>query len=251
MPVTNPMGKVESGIMTFSRFEPTVAQRYSFPLNYSWPTGLFMLDRCFILERFKLPNGKELVIVNTHNSAFDDAGVLRQYELWMLRGFLLSEYEKGNYVIAGGDWNQNPCGFNDSKFKDDYVKDPKKTPMEKDYLPATWHWCFDPLYPTNRNVNDIYKAGKTLTTIIDFFVASPNIKIDTVCVVHNDFEYSDHQPVYMKVKLIEDPVKLSSPECQAMIMTMQDSIRSLNDYMDKRFGKPKKPVQKSTVAKKK
>jgi endonuclease/exonuclease/phosphatase family metal-dependent hydrolase len=240
LPVTNPMGKVESGLMTFSHFVPAIAQRYAFPLNYAWPMGLFMLDRCFIMERFALPDGKELVILNTHNSAFDDANVMRQYELWMLRGFLLNEYEKGNYVIAGGDWNQNPAGYNDRYLKDKNVKNPQKTTIEKDFLPAGWHWAFDPDYPTNRDVSTKYIPGSTLTQTIDFFVASPNLSVDAVKVIPTGFEFSDHQPVFLKVHLIQDPMQRIPEEYADAIKTLQDSVQVLNDKLGKnKVGKGK------------
>jgi endonuclease/exonuclease/phosphatase family metal-dependent hydrolase len=105
VPILNPMGEVISGIVTFSKAHPYLSERYSFPVNYPWPMKIFMLDRCFMLQRYKLKNGHELVLINTHNSAFENAGILRQYELWQLRSFVLEEYAAGNYVVTGGDWN--------------------------------------------------------------------------------------------------------------------------------------------------
>ncbi|MGC9344958.1 MAG: hypothetical protein ACP5E3_19795, partial [Bacteroidales bacterium] len=69
LPVKNPMGRVLSGLQTLSRFKPVEARRYSFPGNYDWPKSLFMLDRCFLVTRYPLNNGKHLLIINTHNSA--------------------------------------------------------------------------------------------------------------------------------------------------------------------------------------
>jgi endonuclease/exonuclease/phosphatase family metal-dependent hydrolase len=244
MPVTNPMADVESGIATFSRFVPTSAKRYSYPLNYAWPMKLFMLDRCFVLERFKLANGKELVLVNLHNSAFDNADLLRRYELWMLRGFLMDEYEKGNYVIAGGDWNQSPPNYDSLRFYSSYYKKPNASKIEKDYLPPNWHFDYDPHYPTNREVYEAYRPGYTPTTILDFFVTSPNLEVEAVNVISTGFEFSDHQPVYLKIRLIEDPLKLYPGECSRMIQNLQDSIQFLNDKMDKKKKGEDKPEKK-------
>ncbi len=110
IPISEPMGKVESGLMTLSKQCPGSVERHSFPGNYSWPMKLFMLDRCFLVSRYRLSNQKELLIINTHNSAYDD-GSLRTQQMSYLRDYLLSEYEKGNYVIVGGDWNQTPFGL--------------------------------------------------------------------------------------------------------------------------------------------
>ncbi len=51
-PVTNPLGRVKSGLVSFTKYNPKSVKRYSFPGNYSWPVKLFMLDRCFWLTVF-------------------------------------------------------------------------------------------------------------------------------------------------------------------------------------------------------
>ena len=76
-PVTEPMGKVLSGVATFSRYSPVSSIRYSLPGDFGFPTQLFYLDRCFIVNRYLLTNGKELIIINTHMEAFD-AGEIRK-----------------------------------------------------------------------------------------------------------------------------------------------------------------------------
>ena len=104
------MGRVSSGIVTYSRFRPWQAWRYRYNTSFPWPTSLAMLKRCFMVQKFPLGNGKELLIVNLHNSTFDDKGQLRLEELKELGSFLETEYMKGNYVVTGGDWNMNPRG---------------------------------------------------------------------------------------------------------------------------------------------
>ena len=69
VPPSDPLGKVLSGLQTLSRFEPFSVVRHSFPGNYAWPQGLFMLDRCFLVSRYRLETEKELLVINTHNSA--------------------------------------------------------------------------------------------------------------------------------------------------------------------------------------
>ncbi|RLC30560.1 MAG: endonuclease/exonuclease/phosphatase family protein, partial [Deltaproteobacteria bacterium] len=110
VPVTSPLGKVFSGLATFSRQVPKSSVRYSFPGNYGWPKGLFMLDRCFLVNRYAVSDGKELLVINTHNSAYDD-GSLRKGQMDYLKAFLTDEYSRGNYIIVGGDWNQCAPGF--------------------------------------------------------------------------------------------------------------------------------------------
>lgn len=200
MPVWEPMGRVKSGLSTFSRYEPENAERYAFKGNYRWPMRWFMLDRCFIKSVFPLENGRKLVLLNTHNSAFDD-GSLRQEQLQVLRTVMISEYEKGNFVVTCGDWNMNPPGFLAWKIHNgDMVKTILPT-IEKDYLPKGWKWAFDPKIPTNRELMESYLKTRTVTTIIDFFVLSPNIELLEVHAGDLGFEDSDHNPVFLKVRL--------------------------------------------------
>ena len=120
LPFLNPLGRVEMGQLNLTRFYQDNAARYSYYSAYSWPKHLFMLDRCFVVSRFRLNIGKELVVINTHNSAYDSGGKLRQQEMRVIRDFMLKEFKAGNYVVAGGDWNQNPPDFKISEMNQEY-----------------------------------------------------------------------------------------------------------------------------------
>jgi endonuclease/exonuclease/phosphatase family metal-dependent hydrolase len=198
LPFTNPLGSVLSGLQTLTRFEPISAVRHSFPGNYAWPQGLFMLDRCFLVSRYKLETGKELLVINTHNSAYDD-GTLRTNQLAYLKNFLTREYEKGNYVIVGGDWNQCPPDFN-PEFKFNLMDNKNRMDIENEYIP-NWKWAYDQKIPTNRRLVAPYDEKTTLTTVIDFFLVSPNIDIKSVHAIHLNFEHSDHNPVKLEIEL--------------------------------------------------
>lgn len=194
IPITEPMGGVQSGIQTLSKSRPRAATRTAFPFNFDWPLKVFMLDRCFITSYHPLSNGKELVIVNTHNSAFDENGEIRKSELNLFRDFLLKEYEKGNYVIAGGDFNQSPPSlspsFGHEPFDhDDYVAIPDTL------FPQGWTYAFDNEKPSNRRVIEAYQPGLTKVTLIDFFITSPNVEVNEVKCINLGFEHSDHNPV--------------------------------------------------------
>ena len=199
IPVSEPMGKVESGLMTLSKQCPGSVERHSFPGNYSWPMKLFMLDRCFLVNRYQVSNQKELVIINTHNSAYDD-GSLRAQQMSYLRDYLLSEYDKGNYVIVGGDWNQTPFGLKpELPFHRFDTED--LTYVEKDYPAPGWKWSFDTTMPTNRRVAEPYDRDSSPTTIIDCFLTSPNVELKEVKTIDLNFQYSDHQPVQLQARL--------------------------------------------------
>jgi endonuclease/exonuclease/phosphatase family metal-dependent hydrolase len=198
VPPSSPMGKVLSGIALFSRHQPVSSVRYAFPGEYGFPKQLFMLDRCFMVNRYPLRNGKELLIINTHNEAFDP-GQIRKAQMAYLKEFLLSEYAKGNYIIAGGDWNQSPPDFKPEFTSNQINKE--QMMMTSDYLPPDWKWIYDNNNPSNRTVIAAYDPATTTTTVIDIFLLSPNVRGISVNCVNLNFENSDHNPVRVKVRL--------------------------------------------------
>jgi exonuclease III len=198
VPPSSPMGKVYSGISIMGKNIPASSVRYAFPGEYGFLTQLFMLDRCFLVNRYPLSNGKELIMINTHNEAFDP-GEIRRAQMAYLKEFILDEYGKGNYIIAGGDWNQAPPDFK-PEFIDRKINTSQMV-LERDYLPAEWTWAYDNNTPTNRTVVAPYNPDVTATTVIDFFLLSPNVESISVKCIDLKFENSDHNPVIIRAKL--------------------------------------------------
>lgn len=197
----NVMGKVYAGLGTFSRFSNTSATRYQLPGEYEWSTRIFQLDRCIALHRYALESGKELVVLNMHNSAFDKGGFIKKQQIEYFKNLVLSEYSKGNYVIAGGDWNQCPPGFKFDSFVSENPFGHSQINLENDLFPDSWQWVFDPKSPSNRKTESVYKEGESFITIIDFYLISPNLEVQEIKGVDLNFASSDHQPVFMEVKL--------------------------------------------------
>ncbi len=201
VPYYEPMGYVKAGLQSLSKKIPAKSTRYAFPGNYDWPTSLFMLDRCFIASRFQLKNGKELIIINTHNSAFDD-GSLKKQQLEYLKLFLEQELQKGNYFVVGGDWNQNPPGIDTSKFGNySNSKNYQLSIIDKKLFPSNWQWVYDPSTATNRSNVTKYIKGETSTSILDFFLISPQLKVNFITTINLDFKNSDHNPVIMNFEI--------------------------------------------------
>ena len=200
VPPATPMGKVLSGITTFSKFQPSSSIRYTFPGEYGFPKQLFMLDRCFLVNRYPLKSGRELIVINTHNEAFDP-GQIRKAQMAYLKDFLLNEYRNGNYIITGGDWNQTPPEFR-SAFTGNKT-DTTQMVIPSDYLPPDWKWLYDNTTPSERNVVAAYNPSTTTTNVFDVFLVSPNISEISVKGIQLNFENSDHNPVIIHVKLNE------------------------------------------------
>ena len=71
----------------------------------------------------------------------------------------------------------------------------------KDYPDTGWTWAYDSETPTNRRVAVPYDKETSLTTVIDCYLLSPNIKLEHVKTVDVGFAHSDHQPVELIVQL--------------------------------------------------
>ncbi len=201
VPFFNPMGHAKSGIMSISKYAFTKAERHAYPLIAPWPQHLFLLHRCYILLRFPLKTGNDLVVINTHNTAYIYDSTLRMEELSMLRDKMTDEYAKGNYVIAGGDWNQNPPGFKPAGNFNGQRFVRAKLQLAPEVFPKGWTVAYDNKAPTNRQNYKPFVKGENGTTVIDFFVLSPNVELLKVKNIDLNFRDSDHNPVYAKVKL--------------------------------------------------
>ena len=200
LPLHDPYGRVKAGMATLSVVAPGSAARYAFKGNYRWPKNLFMLDRCYIKTTYDLEDGKKLVVINTHNSAFDD-GTLKQEQLRVLREAMINEYEKGHYVVVGGDWNMTPPGYRGFNIKTGDGTTDDNPKIDPGYLPGGWRCAFDKQVPSYRKLSGSYIKGRTGTAILDFFMVSPNIELLKVKTGDFGFENSDHNPVVMKIRL--------------------------------------------------
>lgn len=196
----SPIGKVQSGLATYSKYQVSKHTRFQFPGSYGWPTSAFHLDRCLLESRVPLANGKELIIINSHNSAYD-GGKLKPQEMAYLKAHLLAEYEKGNYIVVGSDWNQCPPNFAYDTFSKGNAEDYYQDNIAEDFMPAGWQWAFDASVPTNRKLASTFDSESTFTTLIDFYLLSPNISLQSVEGLSLNFEHSDHQPVKLKIQL--------------------------------------------------
>ena len=229
IPVCEPwdvMGKMESGLSSYSKYKAAHSTRYQFPGSYGWPDYIFHLDRCLSVQRYPTahPEGKELIVVNTHNSAYD-GGTLKAQEMEYFKTLILEEYEKGNYVIVGGDFNQTPPEVAaDAAGKAINVPIPPETyhpaNIDADFMPEGWQWAFDISVPTNRNMVDALDYGKTTVTLVDFYLVSPNVTVKKVEGKNLKFANSDHNPVLLDVELQGFPV----PALDSM---MTDSIPAM------------------------
>ena len=200
-----PLGKVSSGLFTLSTAqEVSAAERVALPSPFSWPVSTANLKRCLLVTSFPLEGtDKQLVLVNLHLEAYDD-GEGKAAQTKVLTEFLREQYEAGNYVIAGGDFNQTfPGGLDVYPVINNELWTPGL--LDDSNLPGEgWQFAYDTNTPTCRLLNMPYDPANPATQyyVIDGFILSPNVKLNSVETVDAGFEFSDHNPVMLHVTLL-------------------------------------------------
>ena len=199
IPVTNPLGSAYSGLMSLSKFSPDTSTRYKLPGDEPIPKRYFDLDRSIMEDVYTLENGRKLYMLNMHLSAYDKGGTIRAEQIQFMTDYINDLYNEGeNYIIFGGDWNHL---LDNSKFTDDlpdWVATIPDTLFESGFSLA-----YDTTVNTVRSDETPYEAGVTFETVIDGFLVSPNIQVDSVVGSDLSFENSDHNPVTLTFTLLD------------------------------------------------
>ncbi len=202
LPITDMHGVVNAGMLTLSDMQVASAERRSYPVSDAWPTKFFDLDRCFMVTRFAVEDGHELVLVNSHMSAYDEGGTIRAQQLAMLSGVLEEEAAKGNYVIVGGDWNHALCGSVDMYESQQQIPEWVSTLDDADLPQGFSIVRADNIeeVATCRGADIPYEKGVTYRTTVDGFIVSSNVKARAQN-IETEYAYSDHNPVRLTFTL--------------------------------------------------
>ena len=198
-----PMGHVESGLFTMSTASPRVSERISLPVPFSWPVRLLNLKRCLLVSRFPVQGtDRELVLINLHLEAYD-SGEGKEAQTRQLVSLMQEEYAKGNYVIAGGDFNQRFTSIDQSAWP---VYEGMWQPgvIDADAFGEGFELLMDNSVPTCRSLDRPLSGASRdgfQFYLIDGFILSPNVKAETVETLDYGFICSDHNPVRMVFSL--------------------------------------------------
>lgn len=202
-PVLRPHGASNSGIVTYSKYaiEEAVRRRLEISNGFS---KLVDLDRCYTWSRLKVENGRDLVLFNVHLSAYAVDANIKNNQLKKLFADMKAEYDKGNYVVCGGDYNADFTRTSVAALNS-YDKNMGWTqPFSDELIPAGIKKCDvysdGKVTPTARDV-DIPYGPDCFTLIVDGFFVSENVDVEYLQNIDCGFAYSDHQPVVMKFRL--------------------------------------------------
>lgn len=198
-PIFEPHGKSNSGMMTLSKYNLTSSVRRSIPVSEGFSKFLD-LDRCYTATRMPVENGKELIIYNVHMSAYGSDEAIRTAQMTQLFNDIMTEYNKGNYCVAGGDFNHDFTGNSNKRLNGTATTEfDWAQPFPEELLPSE---IIRPEYgpveliPTCRNCDIPYEKGNPVY-IVDGFLVTDNIVVNKMQNIDTGFEYSDHNPVVL------------------------------------------------------
>ena len=208
-PFYQPHGASKSGIMTFSRFGITSASRVELPVEKGF-TKFLDLDRCYSKNRIPASDGKELILYCFHLSAYTSDGKIATEQLKLMIADMEEEYKKGNYCVAGGDFNKDILGDSSKYFGKADKEYTWAQPIPEEIFDDTHVKLAAPLdeknpVPSCRNCDAPYHEGQYVVTV-DGFLYTDNVKVKNPTVIDTGFKYSDHNPVTMEfsLKMVEE-----------------------------------------------
>ena len=196
LPIFKPMGSAESGLLTLSKSKISESHRHRLLGKDSFPKRLFYPKRCMMINKYRMNDKQELILINIHLSAYGKGGLKREKQIKHLIEFINEISKTNKYVIIGGDWNHI---FEKSKHKGKLPKWLGVLP--KELFETKFRIIYDKEVNTVRSVDTPYTKGKNFETIIDGFLVSPGIEVVKINTRDFEFKYTDHNPVTISFKL--------------------------------------------------
>lgn len=204
VPLNDPIGAVHSGLLSMSKFGMNEYQRISLnDKEYFWPKKLFTAQKCIQLLSTDVGN-KKLHVLHVHLNSYDFQGEIRLAQLAQVERIADSLFQRGDYVVIAGGWNMSPPGFQKYKIRYGYKAKPAFPEIDSSVYFENWKFEYNPIFPTSRSLAEEYRHGAINTSIKDFFICSPNVTILKVNTDHNEFKWSDHHAVYLRILLLPE-----------------------------------------------
>ena len=141
------------------------------------------------------------LVINIHLSAFDEGANIRKQQMATLFNYAQKAYEAGHYVVIGGDWNMRLSKTNfPHKATGNAVFEGFDLTQEN--IPKGWAIITDHKTASLRSLSSAYVKGQTYTSIVDGFVISPNVSVDTIETSDLGFKHTDHHPVFARFAIV-------------------------------------------------
>ncbi len=195
-----PNKKVNSGNAVLSGKKVESAERVSLPFLYK---GLSFNKPHRSMLVCSMPiedTSKKLYIINFELDAYLEPEQKSQ-QLKAVMDYAEKLYQRDDYVIIGGSFYKT---FAESSARYELSKKNAWNPemLKGTETPLGWSLAFDEAVPTCRILSKpVSQMGEEKQTYVaDGFVLSPNLELKMVVTVDQEFRYSAHNPVLLKVK---------------------------------------------------
>lgn len=194
-----PLGRMNSGIFTQTSYKINKAFRYQQPIPHKFPTRLANLKRGFTVSYMDIKDtDKKLVLINVHLDAYESGNNGRIAQIKQIFKFIQKEYDAGNYVIVGGDFNQElRKGYKPNRLSAFW--NPSDFPHE--LFPKDFKLVYGDNVNSSRLNNTPYNPNDSYECIIDGFIVGKNVSVKNIQVQDLGFVNSDHNPVTMNFTL--------------------------------------------------
>ena len=118
----------------------------------------------------------------------------------------IAEYEKGNYCVAGGDFNKDLPGNSAELFgvpapKDSNWAQPIPEGVISPELTLIVPLHEDAPVASCRTASESYDPATTFRITVDGFIVSANVDVLDSDVIDTGYAYSDHNPIYLQFVL--------------------------------------------------
>ena len=193
------MGSVGMKLSLISKYKMETAQRHQLALKPdSWFVRQFDLKRAVLEVRFPRKEGEDLVVFNTHLTAFAFGSNVRELQVKQIKGLLEARSESGNPWLIAGDFNLRPPGKGSGQGDNEAIKslfdDYRAVPGYEEVNgpnPEDWYTHFP---------NDPEITGPDRT--IDYYFLSDSVSLgDHYVRREKALETSDHLPVIAEVRI--------------------------------------------------
>ncbi len=193
------MGSVGMKLSVISKYKMETARRHQLALKPdNWFVRQFDLKRAVLEVRFPRKEGEDLVVFNTHLTAFAFGSNVRERQVKEIKGLLEDRSKEGNPWLIAGDFNLRPPGKGEGEGDNEAIKslfaDYRAVPGYEEVNgpnPEDWYTHFP---------NDPEITGPDRT--IDYFFLSDSVSLgDHYVRREGTLETSDHLPVIAEVRV--------------------------------------------------
>ena len=198
----NAYGAVESGLLSLSRFTPSMTISLALPGAERWPARLYGPDYSLLRQNFPTRWGKDLVLFTIRLAPGGPTGGLSREQMVFVHHQMMDAEREGHYVVVAGDWAQLPPGFSWFILNPTVEETQLPPTMPFDFVPEDWTVAYDPQTATVRATDAPYSDHTSIRSLTDYFICSPDVRLREIKTLNQDFRFSDHQPVYLEAELL-------------------------------------------------